>query len=337
MSLSSSLRRLVLGISLEETSFARRGFRPANPQVQRRLEHVGRTFVRGYHAALGMTAPEPLAAELRQVEEEFRGFAFEGAAMGLALLDYLPPLKGNRWQAFLDGPGEPHAYMVHVGLGWAAARLPWVRRSTGRYLRGFDPLLRWLVLDGYGFHEGYFHWQRYAQGQAPPSRLAGYARRAFDQGLGRSLWFVVGADVTRIAETIRSFSPRRHADLYGGVGLACAYAGGVDRPAYEALREAAGDHWVELAQGVAFAAKARQRAGIMAAHAELACEVVCGTTASAAAAITDDSLDGLSADDGPCDPSEPAFEIWRKRIQGRIAKGHIETGGGRWQCSERSG
>ncbi len=314
MSLSQSLRRLVFGISPEETTFARRGFRETDPEVQRHLEQVGRTFVQGYHAALEVTEPEALGLRLEEVECPWRGFAYEGAAMGLALLDFLSPLKRDRWAAFLAGPGAAHTYMLHVGFGWAAARLPWVRRNFDRHCRRLDPLLRWLVVDGYGFHEAFFHWPRYCEGQAVPSRLSGYARRAFDQGLGRCVWFIGGADPTRIVETLDAFPPGRHADLFSGLGLACAYAGGVDEEAIEALLRAAGRYRLELAQGAAFGAKARLRAGNPTRHTELACQVLCGMSAEAAAAITDECLV-----DPPPEGNEPAYEQWRRRIQAQMA------------------
>ena len=50
-------------------------------------------------------------------------------------------------------PGDEHVYMAYVGVGWAMARLPRVLWSR---LYAPDPLLRWLVLDGYGFHQAYF-------------------------------------------------------------------------------------------------------------------------------------------------------------------------------------
>jgi enediyne biosynthesis protein E3 len=58
----------------------------------------------------------------------------------------------------------------------------------------------------------------------PPvaSRLRGHARRAVDQGLGRSPWSVGGADADRIAGTVATVPAARHAGLWGGVGLAPA-------------------------------------------------------------------------------------------------------------------
>ena len=59
------LRRRLLGISPEETSFARRRFRgEGGAAVRERLEKVGRCFVAGYNAALEEDGALPLAARL---------------------------------------------------------------------------------------------------------------------------------------------------------------------------------------------------------------------------------------------------------------------------------
>jgi hypothetical protein len=319
--LGAALKRALFGISPGETSFARRGFHGGtgaeDAAVRERLERVGTCFVAGYHAALEVTDVEAVAARIEaEVDPGFHGFAYEGAGMALALLDALsfPGTSRDRLARFLAGPGNAHAYIVIVGAGWILARLP---LSPERLLGRLDPLQGWLALDGYGFHEGFFHWPRSVTRREVPRKLRGYARRGFDQGLGRSLWFVEGADVERIPRTIGSFPADRQADLWAGLGLAVAYAGGRSQAEVEALRRAAGAFVPELAQGVAFAAKARERAGNMAAHTELAARTICGTGASEAAAVTDQALEGLPAGR----PGEPAFEIWRQRIQDRFRKG----------------
>jgi hypothetical protein len=294
--IGAALRRALFGIAPGETSFERRGFRGEAEEVRSRLEEVGSCFVRGYHAALEEDRPEPLAARIEAgVEREFHGFAYEGAGMALALRDALSPIRKDRLARFLAGPGDAHAYIIHVGSGWILGRLP---LSPARLLcRLADPVLRWLALDGYGFHEGFFHWPRSVGRGQVPGKLRGYERRGFDQGLGRSLWFVEGADVRRLPDTIRSFAR--------------------ERPEIEKLLRAAGPHAPQLAQGVAFAAKARERAGSMAPGTELACEVICGMSAARAAAVTDEALRGLP----PGRPEEPAFEVWRRRIQERFSEG----------------
>lgn len=305
----------LFGLSVKETTFAIRGFHVGDSMVRVRLEKVGVSFLQGYHAALGGGEPELLAARLNQVDTEYRGFAFEGAAMGLALLDYLTPWKRNRLHALLKGKGEIHSYMLHVGVGWAIARLPWLRRNIHVPMAQLDPLLRWLVVDGFGFHEGYFHWPRTVKGQAVPVGLSGYEIRAFDQGLGRSLWFVEGADVGRIAATIAAFDPVRRADIWSGMGLGCAYAGGAEPSSIKALVVLAGPYRPHLAQGAAFAAQARRRAGNPSLHTALVCEVLCGVSANRAAQVTDDALVNL-----PPDGAEPAYEVWRRNIQAFFTK-----------------
>ena len=300
--------RLIFGISLEEVSYARRGFRGGSAEIRARLESVGGAFLGGYHAALEEDRTEALAARLDAVDPWYRGFAYEGAAMSLALLDALTPWRRTRLQDLLSGAGGDHVYMAHVGAGWAIARLPFGMQGM---LARLDPLLSWLAFDGYGFHQGFFHWSRAIEGpQEVPSRLSGYARRAFDQGLGRSLWFVDGAEVERIANTISHFAAERQPDLWSGVGLASTYTGGVEASHLFALKQAAGDFWPQLAQGSAFAAEARRKAGNMVEQTRVASEVLCELTAEAAADLTQETLVDLVPDG-----QQPAYEVWRQRIQ----------------------
>jgi hypothetical protein len=304
-------RRRLLGLSREETRYARRGFRGATEQLRTRLEQVGEVFLLGYHAALEHGDTETLALELNAVELEWRGFAFEGAAMGLALLDFLTPLRRTRINNFLSGAGVAHAYMVHVGIGWV-----WARMSFGfrRAQKKLDPLLNWLAFDGWGFHEGFFNWPKYIAGQPAPKKLSGYERRVFDQGLGRSFWFVNGGNIELIAQTISNFSADRQSDLWSGIGLAATYAGIVSEPSLGELREKAGGFQPQLAQGAAFAAKARQRAGNLTDYTNLATKILCGLAAADAALLADEALENL-----PADSDVPAYEIWRRRIQNHFA------------------
>lgn len=311
VSLLGQARRRFLGLSPTETSFAKRGFLASEEKARLRLEQIGITFLSGYHAALEETGSVPLARRLANVETDLRGFAFEGAAMGLSLLDCFTPWRRDRWSTFTETLANPHIYMMHVGLGWALARL---RRSVTSHLTRLDPLLCWLVVDGYGFHEGYFRWPRYVEQQAVPTQLNGYERSVFDQGLGRSMWFVKGANVAAVAHAINAFPLTRRGDLWSGAGLACAYAGGCSHAAIESLRVATKGHFAAFAQGVAFAAKTRQRAANLNSHTETVCRVICGRSAEAVAAITDDALQDLREERGL-----PAYESWRRRIQNKLA------------------
>jgi enediyne biosynthesis protein E3 len=307
MTTSGKLRRLLFGIPSEKAVFRRPGF--AN-EAWERFQPVAHALAVGYHATLEDSRFAALIPQLDAIDSEFRGFAYEGAGMGLAALDCIAPWK-NRLQSFVEGPGAAHIYPIYVGVGLALARL---RRRPERFLARLDPLLCWVVVDGYGFHEGFFAYRRSIQRQALPAHLSPYARRLFDQGLGRSIWFSSGANVDRVSTTIIAFPAARQAELWSGVGLACAYAGGASRAAIERLRAVAGIYRSQLARGAAVAAKGRQQAGNPAAHTELACEIFCGTSSDMAAHITD-----IARADLPTDSIEPAYEIWRQRTQAQFA------------------
>jgi hypothetical protein len=305
----------VFRIDAQETNYVRRGFRGATDEMRMRLERVGAVFVGGYHDALEIVHIEDLCRALNKVELEWRGFAYEGAAMGLALLDHLTPWQPSRTGKFLESAGNAHAYMVHVGVGWVWARLPFF---LPRRQDKLDGLLRWLAFDGWGFHEGFFHWPNYVAAQACPRRLKGYERRVFDQGLGRSFWFVNGGNTSWISRTIGNFPEARQRDLWSGIGLAAVYAGGVEEASLVNLRSAAGKYLPELAQGAAFAAKARERAGNLTDYTDRATRSLCGMSALDAARLTDSTLENL-----PASGTDPAYEVWRRRIQGRFEKSGV--------------
>jgi hypothetical protein len=200
--------------------------------------------------------------------------------------------------------------MAYVGAGWAMARVsPLLCWRLGK----LDPLLRWLMFDGYGFHEGYFHASAAIIGQRIPPGLHGPRRAVFDQGLGRAIWFATGAQGPAAAARINQFQPPRQPDLFSGVGLAAAYAGGATADDLRTLVVASGPYRTHLAQGAAFAAKARERAGNPAAETEMACQIFCGTTASKAAAITDQALPTVRPDDRGA-----AYQAWRANIRLRF-------------------
>src|SRR5262249_8392585 len=81
------------------------------------------------------------------------------------------------------------------------------------------------------------------------------------------------------------------------------------------LSALAGPHHPHLAQGVAFAAQARERAGNLAPYTDQACRIVCDMPAEDAARLTDVALRDL-----PADGVLPAYEVWRQRIQAHWIK-----------------
>ncbi|AGL16719.1 DUF1702 family protein [Actinoplanes sp. N902-109] len=307
------LRRRILTPDVAQTRLRTRGFHEKDTASKELLETVGETFLYGYARIAEAAYPAAAETALENVPARFRGFAYEGATMACAMLDGLPFGGRGRVRAFLSGPADPHVYMAYVGVGWAMARLPRLRWSA---LSAPDPVLRWLVLDGYGFHQAYFHTRDYVQGQRRDTVVPwrsdaedGYAGHAFDQGIGRALWFVCGTDADRVAGTVEGFAEQRRADLFSGAGLAATYAGGAGAEELRRLAERAGEHRAAVAQGSAFAASARIRAGLADAHTDLATGVFCAMPAKEAAEQCDRTRPV------PGEVAGVAYEAWRSRLR----------------------
>ncbi|HEY1573751.1 MAG TPA: DUF1702 family protein [Pseudonocardiaceae bacterium] len=314
-----ALRRRVLTPNVSATLLDVRGFHKKSPESQALLERIGATFLEGYAYAAEARTTDDAERRLEQLTDRFRGFAYEGAGMGFAVRDGLPLGPTTLNEQFLAGPGDPHVYMVYVGIGWAMARLPRFRWPDPKKL---DSLLLWLLLDGYGFHQAYFHTEKYVRQQYqdlafpwPAKGSSDYANRAMDQGIGRALWFICGTDPVLTTSTVDEFDERRRGDLYAGIGLAATYAGGAPEDELITLWERAGQYRPQLAQGCCFAVECRIRAGNLVPHNEVAAQVLCGRSAQDTAQV---ALDHRPND--PVDLDLPAYEVWRLAVADEFAE-----------------
>jgi hypothetical protein len=267
-----------------EVTFERRGFYAPDAARQQNLEKVGLKFLLGFEYGMGGRYLTEVESSLETIEPAFRGFGYEGCSMALAIRDAMSPVGGRWVRALLASRGAAHVYMAYIGVGWAMARLP---RPRWRAIAPRDPLLRWLALDGYGFHQAYFRTSQYLTGQyqAPiHGWRSPYANRAVDQGIGRALWFANGADVAHVAELMD-------------------------------MVQRAGEYRPHAAQGAAFAGEARLRADLVTPGTELGVKIHCGMSVEDAAAVTLETREGLPEADGPV----PSYELWRERIRQRFA------------------
>jgi hypothetical protein len=229
--------------------------------------------------------------------------------MATAIADALP-FAAERLPQMLGRFEREFVYLAHVGAGWALARVPWRRR---RILMALDPLLAWLAYDGLGFHDCYFNHATVLAGWRRAG--SGYAARAYDQGIGRALWFVSGGSA-RIAGTyIQHLAAERTDDLFAGLGLAMAYAGSASREAFAEVLRQAGHAAAHFGQGVAFACEARARAGCIPPHTQLAAEAL-GFEAVELAALVRQAREELSN----VERDPPRYQQWRRRIREAVAR-----------------
>jgi hypothetical protein len=302
----------VFGAGIQQiTADCIKQFRPdwRSKNVNVHLYRVEKLFTQG--VLLGLT-DNPEALQELEMDSASQGILAEGAAMGLAMLDLLFPIHINRWQCFAENIGAPHIYAVHAGLGMAIARLG--KPVLGKIAQ-LDPLHKWLVIDGFGFHLGYFEAEKYIYGRRKPrfKTDSPYAYDVFDQGLGRALWFIYSGNPLEIARAISRFEQRRQGLLWNGVGLASAHAGLFSRLAVEQMKELAGEHAIDLAEGAVIAARIRSLADSLAEHTDVACRVFSNVSALESAQLAEEAL--LIPGDSGC---EPLYKIWRQQIRSKL-------------------
>ncbi len=204
----------------------------AHPKICERVSNARAAFLQGFDQAL-KASPEILPKLLQDEPFQRRGFALEGAAMALTLIDEFSPAPQNQLNVFLNGRSTEEHILSAIGVGWASARLgkPFDWSPTA-----LDSNFIAAVVDGYGFHQGFFHPQRFTCRGFPmrESELSTF----YDIGLGRALWFVHVGHIETIVRTIDRFLPKRRKQLWHGVGTACAFTGSTEYAATQ-MRTAA--------------------------------------------------------------------------------------------------
>ncbi|WP_308249852.1 DUF1702 family protein [Sphaerisporangium fuscum] len=316
------MRRLLLTPSLAEVTFGARGFPVTPTDATRRLEAIPQSVICGFEWAIDARDQWEVERRLSLVDQEFRGFAYEGATMGFTIVDAMSGWRGNRTRDLLLGPGQPHIFLTYIGIGFAMARLPrplWKKIMPDLSGSAYYPTMSWLAVDGYGFDRAYFDTKRFVDEQHRPAPYPwegdpDYFLRAADQGIGRALWFIHGGRVADIAARVDGFAENRRPDLWSGVGLAATFAGGSDPDGLAELARLAGDRRPELAQGAVFAAKARSFAGFVPPHTEIATAVLTGLSIEDAVGLAD----GTEVEPG-ASAAVPAYELWRERVRAHFA------------------
>jgi hypothetical protein len=251
--------------------------------------------------------------QLELTEPEFRSIAYEGASMAIALTDFEKQGSLNTWHTF-HTKAQAHSAQIHAGLGWAIAQQNYTTISS---IDTLDPILGYRVLDGCGYYDGIFRQRSAIKGQKIPEQINVEMMQGYDQGLGRSIWYISKGNIARLSELLSLFSSTRHAAFWVGIGVACSYVGGCDKDLLKSLITLARDYQKELATGILLAARARVMTNSTTNDIELACSTLCRMSAQEAAVLSVNSEPDSTIKD------KAAYALWLTQIEQGLNLSHL--------------
>lgn len=219
---------------------------------------------------------------LQATEKEFLPVAYEGAAMELALNDLTERDSIFKWKQLLDA-SKKYACQIYIGMGWAIAQQ---KKSELSFLDQLSHNMQFRLWDGCGYYDGIFRQRQSIKGQKRSEHIQPKDFQAYDEGVGRSIWYICKGDETKVKELITTFDKERHSDLWRGVSIACCFVGGFDENKLRALFVSSGEHKIQLRIGAAMVAKSRIEADCSTEDIELANQVFNGMSAIEAMKIT---------------------------------------------------
>jgi len=232
-----------------------------------RIELVSSTFRKGAELATELQELSSLLKELDRTERGFRAVVYEGAAMQLASTDLEDQdLKMPLWSALLENAKQYNTHL-HIGLGWALAKMELPFKDLSIDLSPFD---KDKALDGAGYFAGLFQRRVVIRAQQIPSGISNDQLVAFDQGIGRSIWYITKGDIEHVHNVISHFPEERRTSLWTGIGLASTFVGGYQTDDLKGLEMRAEKYAINLKCGVVLAIRGRYVTGSLDEYAEIA-------------------------------------------------------------------
>ena len=197
---------------------------------------------------------------LKTEKGEFASVVYEAIAVCLANQDIKN--KDNffsLWSSFCDQHASLHGSQIYVGLGWAMCESA---VSEYTFLEELPSVWRWRVLDGYGYYSGLFKRRETIRSQQIPPFISNDDTHAFNQGIGRSLWYLSQGDIERLTRSLNLFEDNRQVDMWRGIGLAATYVGGIDASLLKDIQLAAEEYLPQFKCGALMAIAARKKSAI---------------------------------------------------------------------------
>jgi hypothetical protein len=237
--------------------------------IANRIELIVLTFQVGRKIGEEIRDPNEMIQQLGMVDKEFRSMAFEGASMAIAIKSIEQQEELKSWLMFLEA-NPYYATQITIGMGWAIGEK---NLNPDSILKNLNPMAQARALDGFGYYMGLFRRRVSIRTQQIPEGIPDNLQLAFDQGVGRSLWYISKGDLEMLERMMDSFPAYRQKHMWRGIGVACPVVGGCHSQHLNALRLLSGDFKNQIATGCALAARSSVTAGVDNRFLDDACEL----------------------------------------------------------------
>ena len=275
-------------------------------QVKEKMELIQTTFQEAKRIAVKESDLENLNKALQNFPNEFISVAYEGASMGVAIKSIEDTNSLKKWSDFYHYYGMKHSSQIHVGLGWAFSELDLVFSDFELII---EPLLQYRVIDGYGYYEGVFKKRKSIRMQESPQHFNQLNLKAYNQGLGRSLWYTAQGKVAKLIQLISRFPENRRHDLWRGIGIAVAYVGGIEISVLQKLVNESNRYLSSFKCGVSLLVQSRHKAETIVNDTNIICDFLFGLSC----ATINDQLIDIEKETGST--SELLYFDWLKNIE----------------------
>lgn len=224
--------------------------------------------------AVGDDNMDAIVASLDGMKVTERVVVCEGSFYGAIFQDISRPLEVSR-TAQLAEMAPQHIGGLGLGLGHAFSNMKLAPDITPELSESY---VGWLAMDAYGMHEGYFRWFDSIQKMREPVELPAIAREAFDQGLGRAIYFISGGHAQTIVDLVNRFPLARRFSLWRGIGLMTGFWGIDDEAQIKRLLKLSGVGRPHFQQGITWAVSMRYDMNEVEDFTKAAAETGCGAS-----------------------------------------------------------
>lgn len=274
--------------------------------IPENINAVIEAFHAGKNLSLENHDSDSLIKMLNKVDSNFPSVVFEGAASGLANTVFREKKDFQVWLDFANKLDKAHQAQAYVGLGWALAENAILPSSI---LEKIQPFRYGRVLDGYGYYHGLLRRRIFVKGAKQPENISEIELQAFDQGIGRSIWYTSKGDLNLLKKMLSDFNESRTPNLWRGIGVAALYVGGINETSTRSLLELANENKTSFLAGAALAAMGKSLNQSIPAADKIAFETL-GKSAKEFANIALEAEEELESSD-----SERAYFEWLEEIE----------------------